>query len=780
MLSITTELAALLSSVDRPGDFYVSGTTEILAPRLEVEGVGPLALPLLPAQAEQLISVAERAPYGQGENTLVDTEVRRTWQMGPDRVRIQGKHWVRTLEAILARVADGLGVTEPIAAEFYKLLVYDPGSFFVSHRDTEKAPGMFATLVLVLPSISTGGELVVRHKGREVRLALHCEDPAEAAFAAFYADCVHEVLPVTAGYRLTLVYNLLRRGKGPRPEPPSYEDEQTRLTKLLRAWVDEKQSPDNDAPEKIVYVLEHAYTPAELGFTALKGADAAAAGVLVAAAQQSNCDLHLALLAVQESGIAEYTESYGSRRRWSEEEEEEDGYEAVEVCERQVDLSEWRRPDGGVLAMGEIPVEDEELSPPHALEETEPDEEHFHEATGNEGASFERTYHRAALVLWPHERLFAVLSQAGLRVTLPYLSNLVERWAADGEDGPSPLWLQAHDLSGHMLVNWPWPMQSYGWHSETPSATARMLTLLTRLQDTVRLDTFLADIAAHGLDDKGDNNAILPALELLPRDRALVLLERIVAGSAATSLSACGDLLARAVAGQPPDRQADFRGAAVTLVDLLPGDATYAAPKEPWRHRLEIEPGFTVDLFTALEQIDKTLAERTADQILAWPKIYGFDAVLVPAVQELIGSPVLQSSAAVQKLRIACIRHLRARVAEPLEEPRDWKRASKLRCRCPHCTELSRYLADPERKTWAFKAVETARRHVEDTIREAHCDLDLTTDRRGRPYTLVCTKNQASYERQVKQRKKDWANLKRLEEGVNTPSAQADGFSENA
>jgi hypothetical protein len=32
-----------------------------------------------------------------------------------------------------------------------------------------------------------------------VRLDLHCEDPSEMAFAAFYADCVHEVLPVATG-----------------------------------------------------------------------------------------------------------------------------------------------------------------------------------------------------------------------------------------------------------------------------------------------------------------------------------------------------------------------------------------------------------------------------------------------------------------------------------------------------------------------------------------------------------------------------------------------------
>ena len=136
-----------------------------------------------------------------GQTILHEPERRRTWQIGADRVRMEGKHWPRTIEAILARVAHGLGVGEPIEAALYKLLVYDEGSFFVSHRDTEKVPGMFATLVVALPSTSAGGELVVRHKGREVRLDLRCEDPSEAAFAAFYADCVHEVLPVTAGCR---------------------------------------------------------------------------------------------------------------------------------------------------------------------------------------------------------------------------------------------------------------------------------------------------------------------------------------------------------------------------------------------------------------------------------------------------------------------------------------------------------------------------------------------------------------------------------------------------
>jgi len=59
--------------------------------------------------------------------------------------------------------------------------------------------------VVVLPSPYAGGELITRHKGREARLDLRRDGPSEIAFAAFYADCRHEMLPIASGYRLALV-----------------------------------------------------------------------------------------------------------------------------------------------------------------------------------------------------------------------------------------------------------------------------------------------------------------------------------------------------------------------------------------------------------------------------------------------------------------------------------------------------------------------------------------------------------------------------------------------
>lgn len=763
MSTITIELAGLLNKVQRPGDFYATGTTEIFAPSLEVEGVGSIALPLLPVQAEQLVAVAEQAPYGRGEETLIDTGVRRTWQIDAAKIRIGGRNWPRTLDTIVERSAEGLGVTKPVVAELYKLLVYDQGSFFVSHRDTEKASGMFATLIIVLPSLYAGGELRVRHRDREVQLDLRCSEPSEVAFAAFYADCVHEVLPVASGCRLTLVYNLLLRpgkGKSRLPEPPNYETEQTALVDLLQQWAAARESPDDDSPEKLIYPLQHAYTSAALAFDALKGADAAAASILVPAAEQADCDLHLALVSIEESGSAEYTGYYGSRRRRGRPDEEGEDFEVGEIFDRVATLSEWRRPDDSQSELGKFPFEDDELCPPGAFDDLEPDEQHFHEATGNEGASFERTYRRAGLVLWPRGRRLAVLNQAGLSATLPYLGELAQRWVESGDGPDSTLWRQAHELAGHMLRTW--SREGRHWRTDTQSSEAKMLALLNRLRDAARIDAFLADLSATGEYSLGDNAALVEALGLLPPARVTGLIERIVAGNAGAALGACGDLLARcAVVARDAGRAVDFRPAARALVEALPGDPA-RAPQPDWR-RPRVEPSFIVDLLTAVGQLDAGLADRAADHILAWPQTYGLDAVLVPAVLALTERAATRDGAAVRRLRAACLAHLRARIAEPLEPPRDWARASVLPCRCRHCSELSQFLADPNRKMWTFKAAAPDREHVEDSIKRAGSDLDRATDQRGRPYTLICTKNQASYERRAQQRKKDLAEAARLE-----------------
>lgn len=49
MHPLVEDLAPILKQVNRPGDYYAAGIQDIHAPRLEVAGVGTIALPLLPA-----------------------------------------------------------------------------------------------------------------------------------------------------------------------------------------------------------------------------------------------------------------------------------------------------------------------------------------------------------------------------------------------------------------------------------------------------------------------------------------------------------------------------------------------------------------------------------------------------------------------------------------------------------------------------------------------------------------------------------------------------------
>jgi hypothetical protein len=801
-MSMVMEIARLLAEVSRPGDFFASGRAEFPLPRIEVEAIGPIALPLLPDQAKALIKVATRAPYGSGAETVVDTNLRRTWQIGADQVRIGGKHWAKTLSDIVARAAEGLGVSEPVSAELYKLLIYDKGSFFVSHRDTEKAPGMFATLVVALPSESKGGALLVRHKDREARLDLATDDPSEVAFAAFYADCLHEVLPVTQGCRATLIFNLMRRGKAEVTMPPSYEAQAREVAAVLGQWsrAGNADAPDGSAdvdhwPLKLVYPLEHAYTPAELGFDRLKGTDAAVARLLTTAASQAGFDLHLALLNVWESGSAQYVgrESWRYRRgrRDAGEEENADAFEVVEVIDEGRTLSEWRRPDGTATALADLPVEDDEVAPPDALEDMEPDQEHFHEATGNEGASFDRTYSRAALVMWPSAKLLAVLNQAGLGATLPYLEHLAERLRAKGAGVEESLKAEARELAGHMLATWPdrphlGPGDATWWDTvddeeadaddetddaqdgnvdegRSASPIARFIAVLTDLDDRERLVAALEQLMIRRSHDKADNAAILGALEVLPADQAAGLLNAIVTADAVNAPGACADLLRMALTGLFVSQPQRLRGAASSLVDRLPGDAA-AAPKDQWgRPRVAtMDSTLIVDLAAVVDRVDAGLASRTARHMLAFPYHFDPDKVLVPAAKGMATTARTPGSAA-EALHAAAIAHLEARIALPLEAPRDWARPSDIvSCKCPFCRDLAAFLADPLHETWALRAAQPHRTHVENEIRRARADVDYRTERKGSPHSLICRKNQASYERRVKQRKQDLADLAAL------------------
>ena len=387
-------------------------------------------------------------------------------------------------------------------------------------------------------------------------------------------------------------------------------------------------------------------------------------------------------------------------------------FEVVEVVDRSLVLSEWRRPDGGEAGFQGFPFDETELCPPDAFEELTPDEQHFHEATGNEGASFERTYRRAGLVLWPRTRRLAVLNQAGLGATLPHLEDLTRRWEASDRAIESPLWREADELSGHMLRSW----SRQTWREEGDTNVSRMLDLQGRLGNVARIDGFLAELSAEGHYAALDNEAIVRAAALLPRARATDLLVRIVARNAPARPGACSDLLLAAWRRRPLSQAIWFRSVQPWLTSCR------AIRRGLWNLRnwarpTPLRPGFVVALLTATSQIDAGLAARAIEHLLAWPKTYEPDDVLVPAALAFAGQAESATWPAVRRLRDAALEHLRRRIALPLDAPRDWARINPLECTCSDCRELGAFLLDPHQRQWRLKAIQHRRSHVEGSVR---------------------------------------------------------------
>lgn len=136
----------------------------------------------------------------------------------------------------------------PARVERYKLLLYETGAFFKAHKDSEKSPGMFGTLVICLPSEHTGGEVHLVRGGKTRILETAKQSQHGLSALAWYSDVQHEIKPVTSGYRLVLTYNILQDQRMPRQTASMLDASHARLEKLLRVWAKKLQYI-----EKLIY-----------------------------------------------------------------------------------------------------------------------------------------------------------------------------------------------------------------------------------------------------------------------------------------------------------------------------------------------------------------------------------------------------------------------------------------------------------------------------------------------------------------------------------------------
>lgn len=733
------------------------------------------------------------------EETIVDTDVRRVWQLEPRQFGLRNAAWGDFMAGIVESVRNEFGLQQKVQHELYKLLVYEPGSFFASHRDSEKIRSMFATLVVCLPSRHEGGTLIVTHDGEAKRIDFGgTEAEFKVKYAAFYADCQHEITPVTSGYRVCLVYNLAIARQKTQPSAPANSQSVDAIVELLPKFFADGSS------DKIVIPFKHQYTKAALDPRELKGADRSRMAALTRAAERIGYQSFVALLEQYQSGSPDYgtIRTSRSRRRYR----RFDGGMDVdisgentdarfeEVHEERRSLDCWLDPRGRKQPFGKLRFKEEELVSDSA-EKDWPYKQQISEATGNEGATMERWYRQAVVVIWPRERYFRILAGEGPQHAVPALELLVDATAEPLND------TACSAFASEIIDCWkkpkrrsPWEdtwSESTAWpddktakeleettadHStprrstESMSLSTRMLTLLDQIGAVDLAARFVRDTLPTVCD--GSEGPVLsrlgsrfgwqplgePLKHFFAAQKPVDYLSKLATPVAIFSGLCCA----------PPAMTDQRRSVCIALANELEQMIQrWDAHQDQNRYPSETRTGIIESVFhalTAVEEIDR-LTQFVA-YVLATPKYYELRSVLIPAVKAIHASLASDSpgGSSFERLLHHCLGELRTLTATPIVPPADWARDATIDCKCADCKELARFLSDPSEQVHHFPRRKELRQHLHQQIDRHKLDLSHVTLRTGSPQTLVCTKTQANYERRLAQFQADAQFLKELEE----------------
>ena len=789
-------LATLLSAIERPGSYCASGRTPCPMLLLDVAGVGEVPFPVPDSVLEAMVEKAERAPFGWGEKTLLDRSVRDTWQFGPDEVSVGGRAWTETFQEILATVTEGLGCPSgSVEAELHKLLLYEQGGHFAPHRDTEKSDGMVATLVVSLPVRGKGGELVVWHKDRETRVDLRGEDPSELTYAAFYADCEHEVRPVTEGHRLSLVFNLVRTASTV-PTAPDFRRSVDDIAEWLAAYVvatrscerdpipspgweslrhgvqesDEEEGAEDRPPEKLVWLLEHEYSETGLSYSALKNLDEAVARTLVEAAEQAGCEVHAAIFRMKRRGDAIMRcgdtffewDAYGRPTNIT--------FDEDHVFDDSRWLESWAAPRSTRPEFGVVPIAPDEFIPSPYLDGIEAEKEEIDYPTANDGVTVERHYRLGALVLWPEERSVDVLGRGGVANAVNYLAYLRQKGVRQAEEWEG---LRAH--AERLISIWPEPALRERDEDWSKPCSA-MIAELVQLGAPWLMKEFLAFSVLPNYTTDVQDAVCRAALVIGPQETGGLLgwalpLEVVFSPDIMIGLLSGLDRATRG--GNDADWDTVLRDVARKVCDRHFGAKKRGDPREP-----KLRGQSVVRLFELFQRLGMVQEAGLATESL----VAGDGRVdpyrELPAALDALEriAPGLGEARSVL-WRYAVGRFLE-RSGHPPKEPENWL----IRAEIPElwkgsrrgrstarnwsfaecCRHLQDFCDDAAETTRQFPARKEIRTSLEGMIRRINLDMDCHTERSGNPHKLVCVKNRASHLRRLAEYADDVEFMQRL------------------
>jgi hypothetical protein len=764
------EIAERLHDIAPPGSFAVRHSAPAEALCMVVAGVGALDLPLSPRTVAKLRAAAKPSRYGLRDRTVLDTRVRNSSEIARRRIRIDQPRWNATLIPLLDGIRAGLGLAEEVVlkAELHNMLLYERGQFFASHQDSEKADGMIGTLVVTLPSSFRGGEMTVEQHGEVMTFGGSRND---LQVVAFYADCRHEVRPVTSGARVVLTYNLLTKGvaatKPPHIEPRTLDALTAALQHHFGTPLKDRFGGNAAPPDRLVYLLDYEYTARGLRWDLLKGADAARAMALRTAAERLDCEMFLAQADVHETWECEtdpYDDWRSNGRRsyddpWDDFEDQDDGGEDMEpilsdLIDSDIELRNWVASGAKKPAPISSAVRYEELCYTRPSADMSPFQSEYTGFMGNWGNTLDRWYHRAAIVIWPHERTFVIRARASASWALKELVKTLRRGKQEDAhrkmESLLPFWSQAARFTTEPLM--PYALRAAAGVADPILASGLLSPLSLETFDAEAASLFEPLIGQFGLRW---SEGVLSALPIARDDahrKWLALLPRIC-----EELSAAGGAgweLARWLAirqwewienkmgeadNDPSPSNASARLSALVppLLAILRSTVMLGAFEVQESIVRQLAAAITerrVDFLTALL---RTTPKREADLRLA----------LLP-------------------LRALCTESLTARLSAPQREPGDWSMLAELGCRCERCRKVQAFLSARERRVFEWPLAKEHRQHVHQIIERHELPVAHQTRRTGRPYTLVLTKREALFEREAAGRKQWLEDLEWLKRAL--------------
>jgi hypothetical protein len=440
----------------------------------------------------------------------------------------------------------------------------------------------------------------------------------------------------------------------------------------------------------------------------------------------------------------------------------------IEVSDAWHYVDHWVDAQNRSVDFGKLPLNENEILPAGALDDAAPDEQRLTEATGNEGASFERSYRRAALVLWPRNRSADVLLQGGVRAVMPYLKDIAQRCSL-----PNALRAEraaARSIAGRLVRAWKRELADANglMRGEEPSRLD-MVTVLGQLADTALLEAFVSDIVVRTYDGS-ENEALAANAALLGARRAGELFSNLARAHVPSRREECVDLLSRLVheqGGAPGAAwRTGLRGFAAAVIEALPKRHKRTAASDldddlpsgrDVPRATETDGEMVVTLLDTLAAIHAPDLRRAACDAVASAHAFDSARVIVSALSLMRarGPASVSTDADYQRLWHHAATILLARSEHPPEAPKDWRQEGKIRCACGDCRELQTFVLDPVERTHRFRLRKDRRRHLHEQIQRHGLDMTHETERRGSPQTLVCTKTRRTYERQSADHKAD-------------------------